>query len=231
MLVIEDDAGVAQLVAAYAVSAGWEVETAGRVDAGLAAFARMAPDVVVLDIMLPDGSGLDALAAIRARSDAYVVLLTARGGEADRIVGLSRGADDYVVKPFSPGELMARCQALLRRPRGAGAGEPAARRPSELRFGDLRIDPDQYRVELAGQPVTLTALEMSLLLLLARQPGRVFTRAQLVEGLWAAPYEGYDRVIDVHVGHLRRKLGDDPEAPRFIETVRGVGYRFRAAPA
>ena len=121
MLVIEDDAEVASLVAAYATAGGWQVETAGRVDAGLAAFAQTPPDVVVLDIMLPDGSGLDALAAIRARSDAYVVLLTAKGGEADRIMGLSRGADDYVVKPFSPGELMARCQALLRRPRGPGA--------------------------------------------------------------------------------------------------------------
>jgi DNA-binding response OmpR family regulator len=229
MLVVEDDAEVAALVAAYAESAGWEVETAGRVEQGLAAFGRMSPDVVVLDVMLPDGSGLDLLSAIRARSDAYVVLLTARGAEADRITGLHRGADDYVVKPFSPGELMARCQALLRRPRGdvqAGAHAGA----QVLRFGDLLIDPAQYRVELAGEPVALTALEMSLLLVLARQPGRVFTRSQLVEALWSTAYEGYDRVIDVHVGHLRRKLRDEADAPRFIETVRGVGYRFRPAP-
>lgn len=224
LLVVDDDPEVRNLVEAYALNAGWQVATAADAAAGLTRFHEAHPDIVVLDLMLPDRSGWDVLAQIRQESQVYVVLLTARSSEAERILGLTKGADDYLVKPFSPGELMARCQALLRRPRGkADVGTQTAKLQSEH---GLLIDLDQYRVELDGRPVDLTALEFNLLKALARHPGRVFTRGQLVETLWGADYEGYDRVIDVHIGHLRKKLGDDSLAPRFIETVRSVGYRF-----
>ncbi len=224
LLVVDDDPEVRNLVEAYALNAGWKVATAADAAAGLMRFHEAHPDIVVLDLMLPDTSGWDVLAQIRQESQVYVVLLTARASEAERILGLTKGADDYLVKPFSPGELMARCQALLRRPRGnTDAGAQTAKFLSEH---GLLIDLDQYRVELDGRPVDLTALEFNLLKVLARHPGRVFTRGQLVETLWGVDYEGYDRVIDVHIGHLRKKLGDDSLAPRFIETVRSVGYRF-----
>ena len=224
LLVIDDDAEVRAVIQAYGESAGWTVEGAATAVAGLSALDGAGPDVIVLDVMLPDRSGWDVLAAIRRRSDVYILMLTGRGAETERILGLTRGADDYLVKPFSPGELLARCQALLRRPRGPRAAVlPTA---EVLRVGPLVIDTAARRVEADGEPVELTALEFSLLHALAGHPGRVFTRGQLVSAVWGDAYEGYERVIDVHLGHIRRKLGDDPDAPRFIETVRGVGYRF-----
>ncbi len=224
LVVIDDDAEVRSVIQAYGESAGWIVRGAATAAAGLAALADARPDVVVLDVMLPDQSGWDVLATIRQRSDVYILMLTGRGTEAERILGLTRGADDYLVKPFSPGELLARCQALLRRPRGATA-EPGSTE-EVVRAGPLLLDTARRQVEVDGAPVELTALEFTLLLALARHPGRVFTRGQLVAGVWGGDYEGYERVIDVHVGHIRRKLGDGPDSPRFIETVRGVGYRF-----
>lgn len=224
LLVIDDDAEVRGVIQAYGESAGWTVEGTATAAAGLAALDGPQPDVVVLDIMLPDRSGWDVLASIRRRSDVYILMLTGRGAETERILGLTRGADDYLVKPFSPGELLARCQALLRRLRGARDG--ALTTAEVLRMGPLTIDTAARRVEIDATPVELTALEFSLLQAMARHPGRVFTRGQLVAAVWGDAYEGYERVIDVHVGHIRKKLGDDPDAPRFIETVRGVGYRF-----
>ncbi len=229
LLVIDDDAEVRAVIQAYGESAGWTVAGAATAVVGLADLERTEPDVVVLDVMLPDRSGWDVLAAIRRRSDVYILMLTGRGAETERILGLTRGADDYLVKPFSPGELLARCQALLRRPRGGRDAVPPS--PEVLRAGPLVIDTATRRVEADGAPVELTALEFSLLQTLAGHPGRVFTRGQLVSAVWGDSYEGYERVIDVHVGHIRRKLGDDPDAPRFIETVRGVGYRFIPAAA
>jgi len=224
LLVIDDDPEVRTVIQAYGETAGWTVRGAATATAGLAALGDARPDVVVLDVMLPDRSGWDALAAIRERSDVYILMLTGRGTEAERILGLTRGADDYLVKPFSPGELLARCQALLRRPRGTttDAGSPE----EVVRAGPLLIDIARRHVEVEGSPVEFTALEFTLLLALARHPGRVFTRGQLVATVWGGDYEGYERVIDVHIGHIRKKLVDDPDAPRFIETVRGVGYRF-----
>lgn len=223
LLVIDDDAEVRTVIQAYGESAGWTVRGVATAAAGLTARNDDRPDVVVLDVMLPDQSGWDVLAAIRRQSDVYVLMLTGRASEAERILGLTRGADDYLVKPFSPGELLARCQALLRRPRGAPL-LPAAE--DVLDLGSLVVNVARRQVEIDGQPAELTALEFSLLLALARHPGRVFTRGQLVAAVWAEAYEGYERVIDVHVGHIRKKLGDQADAPRFIETVRGVGYRF-----
>ena len=226
MLVIDDDPEVRSIIEAYGASAGWSVEGAGTAAEGLSRLNAGTPDVVVLDVMLPDATGWGVLSAIRARSDVYVLMLTARGSESERILGLMRGADDYLVKPFSPGELLARCQALLRRPRGTPTVDgPAA---ASLHLGSLRIDPDQRRVAVGSRQIDLTALEFTLLLTMARHPGRVFTRGQLVAAIWGEDYDGYERVIDVHIGHIRRKLEDDPEAHRFVETVRGVGYRFVA---
>jgi two-component system alkaline phosphatase synthesis response regulator PhoP len=184
------------------------------------------PDVVVLDVMLPGLDGVEVCRQLRAFSDAYVVMLTARAEEVDRIVGLSVGADDYVTKPFSPRELVARVKAMLRRPRGVGG---AADAPLTHRFGNLVVDEARHEAARAGAVVPLTHREFTLLAALASQPGRVFTREQLLERVWGDAYYD-DHVVDVHVGNLRKKIEDDPSAPRFVETVRGVGYRFGTRP-
>lgn len=221
VLVIEDDAAVSHLIDAYARAVGWTVTVAAEGTTGLQVVRTEAIDIVVLDVLLPDQSGWDVLEAIRAESAVYVILLTALDSEVDRIFGLGRGADDYVVKPFSPGELLARCQALLRRPRDIPAAE-------DSESAGLVIDPVRFAVHCDGQPITLTALEFRLLTVLSGHPGRVFSREELMQTALGFDYAGYDRIIDVHVGHLRHKLGDNPASPRYIETVRGVGYRFVA---
>ncbi len=227
LLVIDDDPTVCEVVQSHAAHEGWTVATAGTAAEGLSAFVGLGPDIVVLDIMLPDRSGLEVLADIRQRSDAYVVLLTARSAEDERIAGLLHGADDYVVKPFSPGELLARLKALLRRPRAAAASGTADGAGEVVRAADLVIDLDRHEVRRAGAPIDLTAAEFRLLETLARHPGRVFTRGQLVDAVWQSTFASAERVVDVHIGHVRRKLGDDAEHPNLIETVRGVGYRLR----
>jgi DNA-binding response OmpR family regulator len=181
------------------------------------------PDVVVLDLGLPSLDGVEVCRQLRTFSDAYVVMLTARTDEVDTLIGLSVGADDYVTKPFSPRELMARIQAMLRRPR-ALAGGPGA--PATRTFGALVVDPEGRDVWVHGEPVALTRTEFDLLEALSARPRMAFSREQLIETVWGASWVGDEHLVDVHIGHLRRKLGDDPAEGRYVRTVRGVGYRM-----
>jgi len=225
VLVVDDEANLVELVQGYLERAGYAVETAADGESALAKARTTQPDLVVLDLMLPGMDGIEVCRRLRLFSDAYVLMLTARTEEVDKLVGLAVGADDYMTKPFSPRELVARTQAMLRRPRDS-AGLPAGHTPSNLlRSGHLAIDIDHHEVTLRGQPVGLTAREFALLAALAAHPGRVFTRAQLLEQVWGAAF--YDeRVVDVHVGNVRKKLDDDAAQPTYLATVRGVGYRF-----
>ncbi len=226
VLVVDDDDTILTLLRSYLTREGFEVKEAADGEAALAAARTFRPDVVVLDVLLPGLDGLEVLRRLRAETDPYVILLTAKTEEADRVVGLELGADDYVTKPFSPRELVARIRAVLRR--GRGRGEPP---DHALVFRRLRIDPLRREVFRDGQPVALTTLEFDLLHALATYPGRVWTREQLIERVWGHDYFGDERVVDVHVKELRRKLGDDPAHPAFIQTVRGVGYKFVDEPA
>jgi DNA-binding response OmpR family regulator len=224
VLVVDDEAPIIELVRGYLEREGMEVIAASDGQVALDLIRERAPDVVVLDVNLPGLDGFEVLRRARAFSDAYVMMLTARAEEIDRIVGLSVGADDYLVKPFSPRELVARIRALLRRPRmGAAPGEEA------WHAGDLAVDPRRRAVTLHGSPVLLTVIEFDLLATLIREPGVVLTRQQLLDRAWGADYFGDEHVVDVHLANLRRKLGDDAARPTFIETVRGVGYRFKEA--
>ena len=231
ILVVDDEAALVELVRSYLEREQYEVLTAadGRAALDLARAAQ--PDLVVLDVMLPVLDGIEVCRRLRQFSDAYVIMLTARAEELDKILGLTVGADDYLTKPFSPRELVARIKALLRRPHQAAttphtSSEPLDDIPAPQRWDDLTIDEAQHEVTLRGQPVELTAREFALLLALAQHPGRVFTRAQLLERVWGDAYYD-DHVVDVHVGNLRKKLEADPAHPQYLETVRGVGYRFR----
>jgi DNA-binding response OmpR family regulator len=183
--------------------------------------------VVVFDWMLPGLGGMEVLRELRGSSDAYVIMLTARTDEVDRVVGLSTGADDYLTKPFSPAELVARIRAMLRRPRGGASA--AGQQDAPLGFGALTVDVARREARLRGEAVALTAMEFDLLATLASEPGVVFGRDRLLEKLWGGDYFGSDHVIDVHVANVRKKLGDDPQDPRYVQTVRGFGYRFRAS--
>lgn len=223
VLVVDDEKNLVVLLRSYLEREGFEVYEAFDGEAALEVARSVSPDVVILDWMLPRLDGMEVLRRLRRFSEAYVIMLTARTEEVDRIVGLSAGADDYLVKPFSPGELVARVRAMLRRPRGEGS---EASYDALLRFGRLTVDPDGRRVWLDEREVALTAIEFDLLLALASRPGFVFGRSQLLERVWGADYFGSDHVVDVHVANLRKKLGEDPADPRYVETVRGVGYRF-----
>ena len=226
VLIVDDEAPIRDLVRGYLEREGFAVATAADGPDGLAAVRSGRPDVVILDVMLPGLDGLEVCRRLRTFSDAYVLMLTARDEEIDRIVGLSVGADDYLVKPFSPRELVARVKAMLRRPRGGpGGGSGDSRVP-----GALAIDEARRAVRVDGRPVELTALEFDLLAVLARDPGVVVRRASLLDRVWGPDFVADEHLVDVHVANLRRKLGDDPAAPRFIETVRGVGYRLREVP-
>jgi len=226
VLVVDDEANLVDLVKGYLEREGFLVATASDGPTAVDTARALGPDLVVLDLMLPGFDGLEVCRRLRQFTDAYVLMLTARAEEIDRIVGLEVGADDYLAKPFSPRELVARVKAMLRRPRGVGAGVAASDSPPVLlRFGDLTIDEARHEVLRQGVAVSLTPREFTLLATLAGQPGRVFTRAQLLERAWGTEY--YDEhVVDVHVANLRHKLGDDPAHPTVVETVRGVGYRF-----
>ncbi len=220
-LVVDDEPALAKVVAAYLERDGFNVAVAHDGERAIELARSESPDVVILDVMLPGIDGIEVCRRLRSFSDAYIVLLTARTEETDKIVGLSTGADDYVTKPFSPGELLARVRAMLRRPRAA---PPTA--GSRRHIGDLTIDVLAREVTVGDQPVELTPREFQLLDALSEQPAVAFSRGQLLERLWGPDWYGDEHVVDVHVANLRAKLGDDPAAPRYIRTVRGVGYRI-----
>ncbi len=222
VLVVDDEDAIRAVVRGFLERDGLAVAEAADGPSAVEAARGLAPDVIVLDVMLPGFDGLEVLRRVRAFSDPMVILLTARAEEVDRIVGLRVGADDYVTKPFSAAELAARVGALLRRRRPAADAAPGG--PP-----GLAIDPARRAVVVDGTRVELTVIEFDILVALARDPGVVLTRQQLLDAAWGADWLGDEHVLDVHVANLRRKLGDDPARPRFVETVRGVGYRLRTA--
>lgn len=219
ILVVDDEAPIRDLIRGYLEMEAYDVREAGDGPAALEVVREWDPDLIVLDVMLPGLDGIEVCRQVRAFSDAYVLMLTARGEEIDRIIGLTVGADDYLIKPFSPRELVARIKALLRRPRTAAAR--AAAPPG------LEIDEGRRTVRVDGRPVELTTLEFDLLATLGRDPGTVIRRATLLDRVWGAEFVADEHLVDVHIANLRRRLGDDAGQPRFIETVRGVGYRLR----
>ena len=225
ILVVDDEQRLRDLLRGYLEHEGFAVRTAADGRTALDLARQHTPDLVVLDLMLPGLDGLEVCRRLRTFSDAYVIMLTAKAEEIDRIVGLEVGADDYLTKPFSPRELIARVRAMLRRPRRGTAEAPPDVLPPQ-RFGSLLIDHARHEVTLEAAVVPLTTLEYALLTTLAAHPGRVFTRDQLLERVWGADYFGDDHVVDVHIANLRKKRGDDPAVPTYIETVRGAGYRF-----
>jgi DNA-binding response OmpR family regulator len=225
VLVVEDEKYLVALLRKYLEREGFEVHEALDGPAAIEVAGLVEPDVVVLDWMLPRLDGVEVLRELRRFSEAYIIMLTARTEEVDRIVGLSTGADDYLTKPFSPGELVARIRAMLRRPRTATPNDKDVEAP--MKFGELMIDLARREVRLGEEQVSLTALQFDLLATLASRPGLVFSRGQLLERVWGDNYFGGDHVVDVHVANLRKKVEDDPSSPRYVETVRGVGYRFR----
>jgi len=227
VLVVDDEATIAEVVSRYLTRAGYDARVAGDGQTALAVAAEMRPDLVVLDLMLPGMDGLEVMRRLRVRSDPgqpvpAIILLTARGEESDRIVGLRLGADDYVVKPFSPAELVARVDAVLRR----SATGPEREAPVEL--GDLRIDPATRRVVVRGEEATLTQREFDLLHFLARHPGQVFSRDQLMDAVWQYAFYTDTSTVTVHIRRLRAKIELDPSGPRHVQTVWGVGYRLQA---
>jgi DNA-binding response OmpR family regulator len=223
VLVVEDEPTIADIVRRYLERAGYDARTAGDGLEAVAAVSARRPDLIVLDIMLPGIDGLEVMRRIRAGGGRPigVILLTAKGDEHDRIAGLRLGADDYVAKPFSPAELVARVDAVLRRTQPSDEGEPA------IVAGELEIDPAARRVRRSGRDIQLTQREFDLLLHFARHPGQVFTRDQLMDAVWQFGFYSDTATVTVHVRRLRAKLEDDPAAPRWLQTVWGVGYRFQ----
>jgi two-component system, OmpR family, alkaline phosphatase synthesis response regulator PhoP len=218
VLVIDDEPSIVNLITSYLRPEGYDVYTANDGPSGLQAARTYQPDLIVLDVMLPGMDGVEVLTRLRRESDVYVILLTAKTEETDKIIGLSVGADDYVTKPFSPRELVARIKAALRRLKSSGEAQPR----NMLTFEHLRIDLGSRQVWVDKQPIELTQTEFDLLAALAEHRGLVLSREQLLEKAWGYDYFGDTRVVDVHVGHLRQKLGNED----MISTVRGVGYRF-----
>ncbi|MEO7979925.1 MAG: response regulator transcription factor [Sporichthyaceae bacterium] len=229
VLVVDDETALAGVVAGYLRREGFAVDLAHDGPAAVAAAREHRPDLVVLDVMLPGFDGIEVCRQLRTFTDAYVIMLTARDEEVDKVVGLSVGADDYLVKPFSPRELIARVRAMLRRPRAvtgsanSGSAESAGD-VEPLQFGALTVDTLARTVAVDGGPVELTRTEFDLLAAMARRPRAAFTRRQLLDSVWGDGWYGDEHVVDVHIGHLRRKLGDDADTPGYVRTVRGVGY-------
>lgn len=221
VLVVDDERKIRDLVRPYLERAGYAVLLADCGQAALQTAARAEPDLVVLDLMLPDLAGEEVARSLRSVSDVPIIMLTARASEEDRVAGLRLGADDYLVKPFSPRELAARVEAVLRRARPGESGDPIS-----FAGGSLVIDADAREVSVDRAPVPLTRSEFDLLAVLASRPGRVWSRYELVTRVQGYDHDGYDRTVDAHVKNLRRKLGDDPRAPRFVGTVTGVGYKL-----
>src|SRR3954447_821919 len=222
ILVVDDEPRIAELARDYLEHSGFAVRVAASGEAALQTIRRDRPDLVVLDLGLPGMDGLDVTRAIRRDSNLPVIMLTARDDELDKLLGLELGADDYLTKPFSPRELVARVRAVLRRV--DAAGEPGG--VEIIRAGDLTLDLPRMRADLAGRTIDLTPTEFALLAALARQPGRIFTRSQLLDAVHGVAFESYERAIDTHIKNLRRKLEPDPRRPVHVLTVYGVGYRF-----
>lgn len=224
ILVVDDEAPILELISFNLGKEGYEVTTASDGEEALSKAQAMKPDLVVLDVMLPGMDGFEVCRHIRRQSRVPVLMLTARKEEIDRVVGLEIGADDYVTKPFSIRELIARVKALLRRSNWGVPDEEAA--ASAMKFGDLVIDLDQRRVTVRGEEVSLTFTEFELLRTMAETPGRVYTRDNLLERIWGPSFFGDVRTVDVHIRHLREKIEKDPANPEFVHTIRSVGYRF-----
>jgi two-component system, OmpR family, alkaline phosphatase synthesis response regulator PhoP len=224
ILVVDDEPKIAALARDYLEHAGFAVVTAADGRAAIEAVGRAKPDLVVLDLGLPALDGLDVTRQIRRDSSLPIVMLTARDDEIDKLIGLELGADDYLTKPFSPRELVARVKAVLRR---VDAGrQPDAAAPEIIRAGDVTLDLQRMRTDVAGRHVELTPTEFQLLATMAAQPGRIFTRSQLLDAVHGIAFESYERAIDTHIKNIRRKLEPDPREPRYVLTVYGVGYRF-----
>jgi DNA-binding response OmpR family regulator len=220
ILVVDDEEWVVKLVRGYLEQAGYAVAEAFDGEQALLRFRQVEPVLVVLDLMLPKLDGWEVARRLRATSQVPIIMLTAKVTESDRVTGLELGADDYLVKPFSPRELVSRVRAVLRRTVGTAPPQPIKR-------GDLAIDTERHQVTLRGEPITLTPSEFRLLIALAQNPGRVFTRLQLLEHLQGSTYESFERTIDAHIKNLRRKLHSSPTDPEYIVTIYGVGYKFR----
>jgi DNA-binding response OmpR family regulator len=221
IVAVDDEDSLLKIVRYALEQEGYEVHTASDAAGGAFLFEEVKPDLLILDVMLPDRSGLDLARDIRATSDVPIVMLSARGDEVDRILGLEFGADDYVTKPFSPRELVSRVRAILRR-----SGRGASERP-RITLGDLLIDSESHQVFMRGEPVHLTTSEYGFLQLLARHPGKAFSRAEILRALWDESPVGNERAIDVHAHNMREKLEKDPKNPEYLLTVRGFGYRVR----
>ena len=220
ILVVDDELEIVKVVRAYLEQGGFRVLTATDGQLALAAFRHEQPDLIILDLSLPKLDGLDVCRAIRRESNVPIIMLTARVEETDRLIGLEIGADDYIVKPFSPREVVARVRTVLRR------SAPPLEQPHLITAGTLVIDPDKHEVRLGDGLLDLTPSEFNLLLVMAAHPGRAYSRMELLDAVQGEAYEGYERTIDVHIKNLRHKLGDDPRNPTYILTVYGVGYKF-----
>ncbi|MDE3091145.1 MAG: response regulator transcription factor, partial [Chloroflexota bacterium] len=224
ILVVDDEPKIVQLARDYLERAGFAVLTAGDGKTALAAARAEKPDLVILDLGLPEMDGLDVARALRKDSNVPIIMLTARGEETDKLVGLELGADDYITKPFSPKELVARVRAVLRRFESANAGAET------IRVADVTLDVPRMRVTVSDRTVEVTPTEFQLLATLAREPGRIFTRAQLLDAVRGVAFESYERAIDAHIKNIRRKIEPDPREPRYILMVYGVGYKFADEP-
>ncbi|GAW93561.1 response regulator transcription factor [Calderihabitans maritimus] len=220
VLVVDDEENIVELVSFNLESAGYQVLKAYDGREALEKALECKPDLIVLDVMLPELDGFEVCRRLRARLNIPILMLTARKEEIDRVLGLEIGADDYLTKPFSPRELVARVKAILRRSNWTN------KETRQLKVGYLELEPEKHRVTVKGIPVNLTLKEFELLELLARNPGRVFSREELLEKVWGYDYPGETRTIDVHIRHLRQKIEENPSQPRYILTVRGVGYKF-----
>lgn len=222
VLVVDDEAKILRLARDYLEHAGFIVLTAGAGQTALATARGAKPDLIVLDLGLPDLDGLDVIRALRKESNVPIIVLTARGDESDKLVGLELGADDYLTKPFSPKELVARVRAVLRRTENTLSGSGS----EVIRTAELTLDVPRMRVTVGQRQIELTPTEFELLAALARQPGRIFTRAQLLDAVHGVAFESYERAIDAHIKNIRRKLEPNPREPRYVLTVYGVGYKF-----
>ncbi len=220
ILVVDDELEIVKVVRAYLEQSGFRVLTASDGELALAMFHHEHPDLIILDLSLPRLDGLDVCRAIRRNSNVPIIMVTARVEETDRLIGLEIGADDYIVKPFSPREVVARVRTVLRR------ATPAQAQPALLSSGELVIDPVKHEVHVQDRLIDLTPSEFNILLALASRPGRAFSRMELLDAAQGEAYEGYERTIDVHIKNLRQKLGDEPRDPTYVLTVYGVGYKF-----